>query len=128
MRRKIRTDHFFTRACLYLIFTQDADDLPFKKGEILYIVNKDEEQWWTARNSLGQTGQIPVPYIEMVRIRINKCLAFLLMMISHLSFAQYDENSRSSGGIPNPSRTSADGTFKKTNLNVSSLISLSLVN
>jgi hypothetical protein len=25
-----------------------------------------EDQWWTARNSLGQTGQIPVPYIELV--------------------------------------------------------------
>lgn len=47
---------------------QDSDDLPFKKGEILYIVNKDEEQWWTARNSQGQTGQIPVPYIELVSL------------------------------------------------------------
>lgn len=44
----------------------DPDDLPFKKGEILTIVSKDEEQWWTARNSLGQTGSIPVPYIQKV--------------------------------------------------------------
>ncbi|EAT41873.1 AAEL006523-PA [Aedes aegypti] len=41
----------------------DPDDLPFRKGEILEIVNKDEEQWWTAKNSKGQTGQIPVPYV-----------------------------------------------------------------
>ena len=41
----------------------DPDDLPFKKGEIMTVVSKDEEQWWTARNSLGQTGSIPVPYI-----------------------------------------------------------------
>ncbi|XP_058815350.1 adapter molecule Crk isoform X1 [Topomyia yanbarensis] len=41
----------------------DPDDLPFKKGEILEIISKDEEQWWTARNSRGQTGQIPVPYV-----------------------------------------------------------------
>lgn len=41
----------------------DPDDLPFKKGEILTVVSKDEEQWWTARNSLGQTGSIPVPYV-----------------------------------------------------------------
>lgn len=41
----------------------DPDDLPFRKGEILTIVSKDEEQWWTARNALGQTGSIPVPYI-----------------------------------------------------------------
>lgn len=42
----------------------DADDLPFRKNEILYVVSKDEEQWWTARNSLGHTGQIPVPYVQ----------------------------------------------------------------
>ena len=30
------------------------------------IVSKDEEQWWTARNSLGQTGSIPVPYVIKV--------------------------------------------------------------
>lgn len=41
----------------------DPDDLPFRKGEIMTIVSKDEEQWWTARNSLGQTGSIPVPYV-----------------------------------------------------------------
>ncbi|XP_023336784.1 adapter molecule Crk isoform X2 [Eurytemora carolleeae] len=44
----------------------DPDDLPFKKGEILTVVSKDEEQWWTARNSLGQTGSIPVPYVTKV--------------------------------------------------------------
>ena len=42
---------------------QDPDDLPFRKGEILTIVSKDEENWWTARNALGQTGSIPVPYV-----------------------------------------------------------------
>lgn len=41
----------------------DPDDLPFRKGEVLEIINKDEEQWWTAKNSKGQTGQIPVPYV-----------------------------------------------------------------
>ena len=29
-------------------------------------MRKDEEQWWTARNSLGQTGSIPVPYVAKV--------------------------------------------------------------
>ena len=45
---------------------QDPDDLPFRKGEVLTVVSKDEEQWWTARNALGQTGSIPVPYIAKV--------------------------------------------------------------
>lgn len=79
--------------------------MPFKKGEILFIVNKDEEQWWTARNLLGQTGQIPVPYVEML-----------------------DENSRQVGAPVNPTRSPADGTFKKTNLNVSIFLILVLFN
>ncbi|XP_037076418.1 adapter molecule Crk-like [Pollicipes pollicipes] len=43
---------------------RDDEDLPFKKGEVLTVVTKDEEQWWTARNALGQTGSIPVPYVQ----------------------------------------------------------------
>ncbi|XP_014283419.1 adapter molecule Crk isoform X2 [Halyomorpha halys] len=42
----------------------DQDDLPFKKGDILTIISKDEDQWWTAKNSAGLMGQIPVPYIQ----------------------------------------------------------------
>ncbi|CAN8010411.1 unnamed protein product, partial [Ixodes pacificus] len=49
----------------------DPDDLPFRKGEVLTVISKDEEQWWTARNSLGQTGSIPVPYVE----RLEDCQA-----------------------------------------------------
>ncbi|XP_037724178.1 adapter molecule Crk isoform X1 [Drosophila subpulchrella] len=41
----------------------DQDDLPFQRGEILTVIRKDEDQWWTARNSSGKIGQIPVPYI-----------------------------------------------------------------
>ncbi|CAH2099011.1 unnamed protein product [Euphydryas editha] len=42
----------------------DADDLPFRRGEKLMVINRDEEQWWTARNALGRTGSIPVPYVQ----------------------------------------------------------------
>ncbi|XP_065217843.1 adapter molecule Crk [Planococcus citri] len=42
----------------------DPDDLPFRKGDVLTIVSKDEEQWWTAKNSQGKTGSIPVPYVQ----------------------------------------------------------------
>ncbi|XP_018328644.1 adapter molecule Crk [Agrilus planipennis] len=44
----------------------DTDDLPFKKGEILTIISKDEEQWWTAKNSSGHSGLIPVPYVQKI--------------------------------------------------------------
>ena len=44
--------------------------MPFRKGEILTVISKDEEQWWTAMNSLGQTGSIPVPYVQKVIINL----------------------------------------------------------
>ena len=52
-------------------FLQDDEDLPFKKGDVLTVVSKDEEQWWTARDSLGQTGSIPVPYVQKVLSRLQ---------------------------------------------------------
>ncbi|XP_044765876.1 adapter molecule Crk [Coccinella septempunctata] len=48
----------------YDFIGQDPDDLNFKKGDILTIVSKDEDQWWTAINSRGLKGSIPVPYVE----------------------------------------------------------------
>ena len=51
-------------------YMQDPDDLPFRKDEILTVVKKDEESWWTARNSEGAEGSIPVPYIELVSLQL----------------------------------------------------------
>lgn len=71
----------------FLLSLQDQDDLPFRKGEVLYIINKDEEQWWTARNEKGQIGQIPVPYIQKVSdvtrnsIGTNICFLFSFRII-----------------------------------------------
>lgn len=42
-----------------------SSDLPFEQGEILEILSKPEESWWMARNILGNTGLIPVPYVRM---------------------------------------------------------------
>ncbi|XP_078277459.1 crk-like protein [Rhinoraja longicauda] len=51
---------------LYDFSGNDVEDLPFKKGELLVIVEKPEEQWWSARNKDGRLGMIPVPYVEVV--------------------------------------------------------------
>ncbi|GFO26836.1 adapter molecule crk-like protein [Plakobranchus ocellatus] len=48
---------------------RDPEDLPFKRGDILYVISEDEEEWWTARNSLGQVGQIPVGYTQLIENR-----------------------------------------------------------
>ncbi|XP_053313108.1 adapter molecule crk isoform X2 [Spea bombifrons] len=45
----------------------DDEDLPFKKGDILRIRDKPEEQWWNAEDNEGRKGMIPVPYVEKYR-------------------------------------------------------------
>lgn len=45
----------------------DEEDLPFRKGDILRVQEKPEEQWWNAANVEGRSGMIPVPYVEKYR-------------------------------------------------------------
>uniref|UniRef100_A0A3Q3X2L4 Adapter molecule crk n=1 Tax=Mola mola TaxID=94237 RepID=A0A3Q3X2L4_MOLML len=45
----------------------DDEDLPFRKGDILRVLEKPEEQWWNAANQEGRAGMIPVPYVEKYR-------------------------------------------------------------
>ncbi|XP_063693945.1 crk-like protein [Bolinopsis microptera] len=44
---------------------RDEEDLPFRKGELLYVIEKPEEQWWEALNQEGKTGSIPAPYVTV---------------------------------------------------------------
>ncbi|XP_041863702.1 adapter molecule crk-like [Melanotaenia boesemani] len=45
----------------------DEEDLPFRKGDVLRVLEKPEEQWWNAANQEGRIGMIPVPYVEKYR-------------------------------------------------------------
>ena len=47
-------------------YQDDPEDLHFKKGDIMIVIRKDEDEWWTVRHTDGRTGSIPVPYIEVV--------------------------------------------------------------
>ncbi|KAI1733045.1 SH3 domain-containing protein [Ditylenchus destructor] len=51
--------------CRYKFDGERVSDLPFERGEVLEIVSKPEEGWWMARNSLKNTGLIPVPYVKI---------------------------------------------------------------
>ncbi len=51
---------------LFLWTKGDSEDLSFKKGEILTVLRKDEDDWWFAQNENGRQGSIPVPYIQIV--------------------------------------------------------------
>ena len=66
--------------CQFLL--QDEEDLPFRKGEILEIISKDEREWWTARNAQGQVGQIPVPYVsKVIHYDLSDAFANLLLSV-----------------------------------------------
>ena len=44
----------------------DPEDLNFRKGDMMTVLRKDEDDWWYARHSDGRVGSIPVPYVEVV--------------------------------------------------------------
>ncbi|XP_067864665.1 adapter molecule crk [Heptranchias perlo] len=56
----------FVRA-LFDFVGNDEEDLPFRKGDVLRILDKPEDQWWNAQNGEGRCGMIPVPYVEKCR-------------------------------------------------------------
>ena len=48
----------------YDYLSRTDGDLSFKKGDLLYIVNADEEDWWFAiSEDTGQEGYIPNNYV-----------------------------------------------------------------
>ena len=48
----------------YDYFSRTDGDLNFKKGDLLYIVHKDEGDWWVARSKqTEQEGYIPSNYV-----------------------------------------------------------------
>lgn len=55
---------------------QDAEDLSFKKGDILVVVEQNEEKWWTAMDEQGNKGLIPEPYVKKVCTTVT-CSAIL---------------------------------------------------
>lgn len=77
---------------LYDFTGSDAEDLPFKKGEILIILEKPEEQWWSAKSKEGRVGMIPVPYVEK-----------LVRPSPHPGQPSYGSRNSNSYGIPEPS-------------------------
>jgi proto-oncogene C-crk len=57
-----------TVEAVYKFESDDSEDLPFQKGDIMYILKKEEEAWWLARHSDGRVGLIPVPYIKQRKV------------------------------------------------------------
>ncbi|KAL4609281.1 crk-like protein isoform X1 [Arapaima gigas] len=85
---------------LYDFTGSDAEDLPFKKGEVLVILDKPEEQWWSARNKDGRVGMIPVPYVE-------KLMRAAISGPGHPQALQHGGRNSNSYGVPEPAHAYA---------------------
>ena len=81
---------------LYDFLGHDAEDLPFKKGELLIILEKPEEQWWSAKSKEGRVGMIPVPYVEK-----------FARQAPHPGQPPHGSRNSNSYGIPEPSHAHA---------------------
>lgn len=50
-----------------------AEDLPFKKGDVLTVLNTSEDpNWWIAKNKAGKDGMIPANYVELLPDGVGK--------------------------------------------------------
>ncbi|KII68353.1 Intersectin-2 [Thelohanellus kitauei] len=43
---------------------QYEDDLSMKAGDVLFLVNKDDEDWWLMKNTSHETGRVPSTYLK----------------------------------------------------------------
>jgi lipid-binding SYLF domain-containing protein len=52
---------------LYTFKGEESGDLPFRKGDVIDIIQKSEtvDDWWTGRNN-GKTGIFPANYVELI--------------------------------------------------------------
>ena len=59
-------------------FSSEKDGhLNFKKGDLLYILNRDNRNWWYARvKDSGQEGYIPVNCV--IKLRVSKPISQVL--------------------------------------------------
>ncbi|VDN55711.1 unnamed protein product [Dracunculus medinensis] len=48
---------------LYTFEGQEPTDLPFERNEVLEIIGKPQDEWWEARNALGNSGFVPANFL-----------------------------------------------------------------
>lgn len=54
-----------TATALYDFEAQGDDELPMTEGEILTIMDKSNDDWWTVKNARGKQGVVPAQYVEL---------------------------------------------------------------
>lgn len=54
-----------TATALYDFEAQGEDELSIVEGEILTVVDKSNEDWWTVKDPRGNQGVVPAQYVEL---------------------------------------------------------------
>lgn len=54
-----------TATALYDFDAQGEDELAVTEGEILTVIDKSNDDWWTVKNARGQQGAVPAQYVEL---------------------------------------------------------------
>jgi len=53
---------------------QSERELSFRKGNRLWVIPNDNEEWWAAKNERGDTGRVPATYITVFEDASNWAL------------------------------------------------------
>ena len=56
---------------LYPYTKENDDEISFKEGETLDIIEYTGKDWWLACNNIGETGKVPSNYL--VKVSGGKC-------------------------------------------------------
>jgi len=52
--------------CSYDFISKSPTDLPFRSGDLLYVTDVTDTNWWVAFNIKGNSGQIPSNYVSVL--------------------------------------------------------------
>lgn len=47
----------------YIYLARTKNDLSLRKGQLLYILNTDDKDWWWARSTSSEEGYIPSNHV-----------------------------------------------------------------
>lgn len=83
-RQKVQVTHFrkFENEAVMVVFdfeAADENDLDVRRGEVVTVLNRDDENWWWVMRDDGEEGFIPSSYVSIgaVRLTAGKYVSFI---------------------------------------------------
>lgn len=75
-RQKVQVTHFrkFENEAVMVLFdfhAEDENDVEVQRGEVVTVLNRDDEDWWWVMRDDGIEGFIPSSYVSIEAIRIS---------------------------------------------------------